>query len=90
MSEHKNAPLKRLMDEKKIHRLGFPHAYDYSDGEWKTWTGNNYIKSHYDVLLADGSVIEHCWPNAGKMNKGKYQFEACHDVKVRLSESAPF
>lgn len=30
------------------------------------WDGQ-YDKTWYDVLLPDGSVVERCWPNAGKM-----------------------
>lgn len=34
--------------------------------DWATWSGD-YDKEWYDVRLPDGTVIPHCWPNAGVM-----------------------
>ncbi len=83
--------LKKEYDAEKI--KGFEadgrhkHAYDYE--EWRVWTGNNYIKSYYDVKLPDGSIIHHCWANAGVLRKGFDAFMDSSNVLVRLSSSYP-
>lgn len=34
---------------------------------WKLFDAN-YEKEFYDVRLKDGTIVTHCWPNAGRMN----------------------
>lgn len=80
-----NKPIDRLVllrNEDKIRRM-LPIAHAYCYVEWREWTGNNYIKSYYDVLLPTGEIIEHAWPNGGTV--GGY----ASDVKVRLSSTLP-
>ena len=85
-------PTKKQTDAIKIEnfkRAGHTHLYNYH--EWLPWTGNHYIKSFYDVMLPDGSVIKYCWPNAGKMNApGGRKFTEYDDIRVVLSASSPF
>lgn len=90
MTELSGESLMRKLNAEKIARMGDLHIYDYE--EWCTWTGNNYIKSHYDVLLPDGTVLEHCRPNAGVMfeHRGVREFRAEDNVKVRLSKTSPW
>ena len=37
-----------------------------SENKWGPWPCD-YDKTFYDVMLHDGTIIKHCWPNAGKM-----------------------
>lgn len=86
-----NPKLKRQVDASKIVKFemsGFKHIYCYD--EWREWTGNNYIKSYYDVLLQDGTILYHSWPNGGTLNKGREGFDKHSNVKVRLSEGYPY
>jgi hypothetical protein len=35
---------------------------------WFIWTQDfDYEKEFYDIKLEDGTIVEHCWPNAGKL-----------------------
>lgn len=84
---------KRELDKTKIANLqasGHEHIYTYD--EFRPWTGNNYIKSHYDVQLQDGTIVEYCYPNAGMMNAPDGRKFSGEDggVKVRLSNSIPY
>lgn len=84
-------PIKLRFDTEKVQALeasGPQHPYSYH--EWAKWTGDNYIKSYYDVLLPSGKIVKECWPNAGKLKSGGYSFDAASNVKVRLSASSPF
>lgn len=86
-----NPELKRRTDAARIESMksaGITHIYDY--GVWREWTGNNYIKSWYDILLADGRIIYHVRPNAGLMRSGPLVFDEKSNVKVRLSEDFPY
>lgn len=40
-----------------------------SDNDFKPWDGTKdyYEKRFYDVRLPDGTIVEKCWPNAGRM-----------------------
>lgn len=89
-SKRVSETFKRKWDAEKEARCGHPHIYNYD--EWVPWTGNNYIKSNYDVLLSDGTVIEDCRPNAGKMLSydGRHEFTEHDNVKVRLAKTAPW
>jgi hypothetical protein len=42
------------------------NTMNYSD-EWQPYLGN-YDKFEYDIKLKDGTVVENCYPNAGKFN----------------------
>lgn len=81
--------LKKRIDDEKIrslNRSGHHHPYVYE--EWVDWTGNNYIKSYYDVLLPDGEILTHCWPNAGMLNASNgMKLKANSGVKARLSST---
>ena len=83
---------KLKLDEEKIRNLkaaGHEHIYSYDT--WVVWTGNNYIKSCYDVRLPDGEIIEFCTPNGGKMNAPDGRKWTEDDkVEVRLSKSVPY
>lgn len=79
---------KQRIDLEKIYRAG--HVHPYSFDEWVTWTGNNYIKSWYDVQVNDDVVLFHMWPNAGKLSGKGQCYSAEDNVKVRLSKTAPF
>lgn len=85
-------PAKRAFDDEKIKSFEsgsrHKHGYDYFD--WRTFNGNNYIKSFYDVKLSDGKIIEFCQPNAGVMRKGDLRFDESSGVKVRLSSTMPY
>ena len=65
------------------------------DYEWQLFTADfDYLKAFYDVRLKDGTIIKHCWPNAGKMNaihdEGQQrQFTGADGVQVRLSPEHP-
>lgn len=78
---------KRNADIRRIEKLvtdGYgEHAYDFH--EWREWTGNNYIKSLYDVMLADGTVLYCLYPNAGTLYQKNTVIESAMKVKVRLS-----
>lgn len=82
--------LKKRNDSKKIAAFEsdgrHKHGYDYE--EWRPWTGNNYIKSYYDVLLENGTIIYHLWPNAGSLNRGKHFYDVDSGVKARLSANS--
>jgi hypothetical protein len=39
---------------------------NYSD-EWQPYI-SDYDKYEYDVKLKDGTIVENCYPNAGKFN----------------------
>lgn len=51
---------KRIKNQKKENFCG------YSD-EWQPYKGD-YDKFEYDIKLKDGTVVENCYPNAGKFN----------------------
>lgn len=39
------------------------------DEPWVDFTEDfDYDKVFYDVLLSNGEIVKHCWPNAGRMN----------------------
>lgn len=84
--------LKKDQDAEKIQNFEasgcFKHGYDYV--EWRLWTGNNYIKSYYDVMLEDGTILEHCVANAGVMRVGMRKFDANSNVRIRLSLKYPY
>lgn len=83
--------VKRKLDAERIARYMSeknPHAYDYV--EFRPWTGNGYIKSWYDLLLEDGRIIEHVWPNAGQIRVGKVIYTKESNVQIRLSEDSPY
>lgn len=78
-------------DLKKIRDMeasGTTHAYNHTD--WRPWTGNNYIKSYYDVTLSNGIVLKHILPNAGLLRRGKMILDKESGVFVRLSTDLPF
>lgn len=53
--------------------------------DWKPWDGS-YEKEWHDVMLPDGEVVEHCWPNAGVMcaSDGTGRMWTHHDnIRVR-------
>lgn len=82
---------KKAFDDEKIRSFessGHKHNYDYFD--WRPWSGNNYIKSYYDVKLADGQIIEFCQPNGGIMRKGDRRFDESSGVMIRLSSTMPY
>lgn len=79
---------KQRIDLDKIRRCGFEHIYYYD--EWRVWTGNNYIKSWYDVKLPDGTVLTHMWPNAGTLSGKGQRFTVGDGVLVRLSQDSPY
>ena len=56
------------MEEKKqvIKENQKRNSMGYSD-EWQPYQGD-YDKFEYDVKLKDGTVVENCYPNAGKFN----------------------
>lgn len=64
-----------------------------TDWDWNLFTADfDYLKEFYDVLLPDGTLHRHCWPNAGKMNVvlGEHKsFDQQDGIKVRLSPDLP-
>lgn len=57
------------------------------DLDFVPWDGE-YEKVFYDVLLPSGEVVEHCWPNAGKMDELKFPFRrwlVSEHICVRVS-----
>lgn len=66
---------------------GNKHQYDY---EWRPWTGNGYIKAHYDALLEDGTLVTHCWPNGGHLCRGEHHISGQDGAKARLSTTSPY
>lgn len=60
---------------------------------WEEFTPDyDYYKMFYDVMLPDGTVVVHCWPNAGFMNEindGDRKFGPKDKVKVRISRTHP-
>lgn len=83
---------KRTIDAAKIESFEssgrFKHGYDYV--EWRDWNGNNYIKSYYDVMMPDGSIVKHVRPNAGILHVGNLRLDKDSGVKVRLSSDLPY
>ena len=66
--------------------LKWSHAQDFT-----TWNGE-YDKVHYDVLLPDGELVKHCWPNAGKMcamDSKQRSWTKDDGIKVRVSPTHP-
>lgn len=65
----------------------------YCGYEWEPFTKDfDYWKKFYDVMLPDGTIVEQCWPNAGKMNaiNGDGRTWGHEDnIKVRLSKKHP-
>ena len=54
--------------------------------------GFDYDKKFYDVKLSDGTIIEHCWPNAGRftpMDQTNRSIGPEHNVCVRWSRTHP-
>lgn len=52
----------------------------------------DYEKAFYDVLLEDGAIVKHCWPNNGTLVAMKYVnrvFTHKDKIKVRLSLTHP-
>lgn len=87
-----NPELKRKIDAKRVETFEFGgrHKHIYCYDEWRDWTGNNYIKSYYDLLLQDGTILYHCFPNAGVFKKGREGFDKHSNVKIRLSHGYPY
>lgn len=50
-------------------------------GRWTSYFGRGRCKDHYDLLLKDGSIVKHCYPNGGKF--GMPFMDAQPHVKVR-------
>lgn len=73
---------------KKTAAATHPHAY--SPFEWRPWTGNNYLKVWYDAKATDGTIFEHCWPNAGYLMSGSCKFEGNKGIMCRVSATHPY
>lgn len=61
----------------------------YSD-EWEPYQGE-YWKREYDIKLKDGTIVENCYPNAGKFNSiseqhDQQQFEEDQVIEIRFSD----
>lgn len=61
----------------------------YSD-EWEPYQGE-YWKREYDIKLKDGTIVENCYPNAGKFNSiseqhDQQQFEEDQVSEIRFSD----
>lgn len=54
-------------------------ATDY--GRWTSYFGRGRCKDHYDLLLKDGSLVRHCYPNGGSF--GIVNMELQRDIKTR-------
>lgn len=66
---------------------------NYSD-EWQPYIGD-YDKFEYDVKLKDGTIVENCYPNAGKFNSvsdehNQMQFDEADVSFIRFSEKPRF
>jgi len=66
---------------------------NYSD-EWQPYI-SDYDKYEYDVKLKDGTIVENCYPNAGKFNSiseahDKMSFDGSGVVEIRFSERPRF
>lgn len=62
---------------------------NYSD-DWQPYI-DDYDKFEYDIKLADGTIIENCYPNAGKFNSfsdehDDQQFEESLVSEIRFSQ----
>jgi len=59
--------------------------------EWHLFT-EDYEKAFYDVQEPDGTIIKHCWPNAGFMEdvhgSGK-RWKVGAFILIRLSKDHP-
>ncbi|HNG68562.1 MAG TPA: SEC-C metal-binding domain-containing protein [Saprospiraceae bacterium] len=61
---------------------------NYSDN-WQPYIGD-YDKFEYDIKLKDGTIVENCYPNAGKFNSiseqhDQQQFEEDQVLEIRFS-----
>ena len=59
---------------------------------WQPFTRDyDYDKEFYDVLLPDGTIVKHCWPNAGMMCAiaPQRQWTTDDGIQVRLSPDSP-
>lgn len=66
---------------------------NYSD-EWQPYIGD-YDKFEYDVKMKDGTIVENCYPNAGKFNSiseshDQMSFDGADVVEIRFSEKPRF
>jgi hypothetical protein len=66
---------------------------NYSD-EWQPYIGD-YDKYEYDIRLKDGTIVENCYPNAGKFNSisdehNQMQFAEDDVSFIRFSEQPRF
>jgi hypothetical protein len=66
---------------------------NYSD-DWQPYIGD-YDKFEYDVKLKNGTIVENCYPNAGKFNSisdehNQMQFNETDVVEIRFSEKPRF
>lgn len=66
---------------------------DISRGEtdFRDWDGQ-YIKQFYDVLLNDGTLVQHCWPNAGEMvatDGSNRRWSPQDNIQIRRSPTHP-
>lgn len=77
---------RRIYEEKLA---GAHHPHIYSPDEWREWTGNNYLKVWYDALATDGTIIKHCWPNAGYLMSGSCKIAGNTGVLCRVSATHP-
>jgi hypothetical protein len=65
----------------------------YSD-EWQPYLGD-YDKFEYDIVLKDGTLVENCYPNAGKFNSisdehNQQSFDGSLVSMIRFSEKPRF
>lgn len=66
---------------------------NYSD-EWQSYIGD-YDKFEYDIKLADGTIVENCYPNGGKFNSisdehDRQSFDESLVTEIRFSQSPRF
>lgn len=66
---------------------------NYSD-KWQQYIGD-YDKFEYDIVLKDGTLVENCYPNAGKFNSisdehNEMQFNESDVSFIRFSEKPRF
>lgn len=74
-----------------VKRKEASYQHDYSFDEWRSWTGENYVKVWYDVLLPDGVIVHGCWPNAGLLTDTSTgnTWSSTDNVQVRISRTLP-
>lgn len=58
---------------------------------WRPFIGM-YQKKFYDVRLANGEIVKHCWPNAGNMcaidGSGR-EWSDIDPIEIRESQDHP-